>query len=263
MSELAKYILKNYGIPAGVTIGSIAGNAGMRRLSDKGLEKQSPITAREIKELAKATTGKDVDVVIAKKDAKGNFKFSDADIKNMNFIFTKQPNGKEWPDKVKKRDLSNMLKNGKALSFNDQKSGRSAYVFSEDSAKRGAAAHEIGHTANAQGKVMGSKLFRVLLDQKLKAGLEVGNAFTGMMGGIDRDIYDGSKRKGYTAAQLALTTVKNVPTLIDEAAATHKAYKMLKNKYGKEEAKKNLKGMRAAFGSYAVPAAGDTINSFF
>jgi hypothetical protein len=134
--------------------------------------------------------------------------------------------------------------------------GLGANISSNSRAPAANLAHEVGHIKNTNW--LGNKL-----KDPLKAvALLGGSRGLGRMGSGIGAIHSAAENDpSYTGA--AISGVANLPTLVDEGAASYHALKHLKNTGGMKAMAKGIPSLALGFGSYAAGAAAPlAVNKF-
>lgn len=156
--------------------------------------------------------------------------------------------------------ISGNIEGGGKQLFEAYKNGKGKIgINEEDVGRPSAIAHELGHAIDQTEGGVGSK-FRNSIDIMDKRSLPT-SAVTGLLSGINSErLARKGKKEGLIPkhSSWAVPVLMNTPTLINEAVASRKGYKVLKEVGATKDQLKNARNtMIGAYGSYASKTISD------
>lgn len=156
--------------------------------------------------------------------------------------------------------ISGNIEGGGKQLFEAYKNGKGKIgINEEDVGRPSAIAHELGHAIDQTEGGVGSKI-RNSMDSVDKAALPT-SATTGLLSGINSErLARKGKKEGLISkhSSWAVPVLMNTPILINEAVASRKGYKVLKDAGATKDQLKNARNtMIGAYGSYASRTIGD------
>lgn len=176
------------------------------------------------------------------KDAKSHPEYSKKSIDELNELISSDT-------RAGGKQLFEAYKNGKGkIGINEEDVGRPSAI-----------AHELGHAIDQTEGGVGSKIRNTI--DIVDKGSSSTSAVTGLLSGINSErLSRKGKKEGLISkhSSWAVPVLMNTPTLINEAVASRKGYKVLKDVGATKDQLKNARNtMIGACGSYASKTIGD------